>query len=91
MAMSLNSRWLLPGRDVRLLLLKWLIALLVPVIGVYPLERRRDGKQYSALVPRSKECGSQYLHRHRYGYPDGSLYGHLLCGSDSSRWLSCRC
>jgi ABC-type branched-subunit amino acid transport system permease subunit len=30
-AMSLNSRWLLPERNVRLLLLKWLVALLVPV------------------------------------------------------------
>jgi branched-chain amino acid transport system permease protein len=32
MAMSINSRWLQPERDVRLLLLKWLVALLVPVI-----------------------------------------------------------
>jgi ABC-type branched-subunit amino acid transport system permease subunit len=30
-AMSLNSRWLLPERNVRLQLLKWLVALLVPV------------------------------------------------------------
>src|SRR5215472_10959275 len=27
----MNSRWVMPGRDVRLLLLKWLVALLVPV------------------------------------------------------------
>src|SRR5579864_6656357 len=27
----MNSRWLLPGRDIRSLLLKWLVALLVPV------------------------------------------------------------
>jgi ABC-type branched-subunit amino acid transport system permease subunit len=31
-AMSINSRWLLPGRDVRLLLVKWLVALLVPAL-----------------------------------------------------------
>jgi ABC-type branched-subunit amino acid transport system permease subunit len=30
--MSINSRWLLPERDTRLLLLKWLVALLVPVM-----------------------------------------------------------
>src|SRR5215472_13062474 len=28
----MNSRWVMPGRDVRLLLLKWLVALLVPVM-----------------------------------------------------------
>jgi ABC-type branched-subunit amino acid transport system permease subunit len=30
--MSINSRWLLPGRNAGLLLLKWLVALLVPTI-----------------------------------------------------------
>jgi ABC-type branched-subunit amino acid transport system permease subunit len=32
MALLINSRWLLPERDTRLLLLKWLVTLLVPVM-----------------------------------------------------------
>ncbi len=32
MAMSVNSRWLQPSRAVRALLLKWLVALLVPLV-----------------------------------------------------------